>query len=511
MNSQWHEVKSGFRAAWGSIGIDGSLWAIGPDHRTFRWDVASYSWVVGPGSTLKSIHVHSALRILSTSINNELFLWDGVRWTLQPGKCAYGQIDASKIYCDWSSTHVLPSGEAKSDQAVAAGEALWAITLDGAPVRGLNGVAGTLSPDRKYVQISGRSYDEAVAVCANDKIWHFAHGKWQEFQNGAQAVWASIGIDGTVYVVSRNGLLFVWDSTAGNFVFVPSSNVKYVHVYSALRVVVTSKSRDVAVWSGSNWSSQSKQCDRAQIDATDIYCDASATHNLPTASDASVWAVTLSGQLVRSLNNKKDHLTTTFVPVQVSGRSFDEAVAVDDKDQIWHFDGKAWSQYDLAARAKYAAIGQDGTVWIIDKKYWKYYYWNSTSGSFVYAGAYDGATISVFNRDKVLLTNSKQDSFVPSSTYYWYNVNGNKCESASLDALRYYCDSAATHVMPSGVPQSTVTPSLATPVAKGISPFVSTPAPPLVSTPAPPLVSTPASVLTTGSIAGELRANRLTL
>lgn len=322
LNGLWQEYLYGrsdvhSQSIWASIGTDGSVWTVNAEGLVYNWDGPRNTWIGFPLRNVKTVHVHSVLRVVATQKSGDMFLRVGNDWPQQPGKCVSAHVDASKIYCDWSATHVLPSGDVPSDKPVTSTGAVWAITLDGSPVRSLGGLTGVLSTDRKLVQLSGRTYDEAVAVSDNDEIIHFANSKWSELQPGARAVWASIGTDGAIYAVNRFGQVYAWDATAKSFVIVLGGNIKYVHVHTAQRVVITSNDKVVLLGNGTKWVEQPGRCANAHVDASDIYCDAGATHVLPGGDDTAVWAISLSGQLVRSANGRKDYLNTSFQAVQV--------------------------------------------------------------------------------------------------------------------------------------------------------------------------------------------------
>lgn len=137
-------------------------------------------------------------------------------------------------------------------------------------------------------------------------------------------------------------------------------------------------------------------------------------------------------------------------------------------------------------------------MWIINRQTGRYQYWSSASGSFEYGFAYDGKNINVFDQSNVVLTNNQNEAWIPRNTpaTSWKPVSGMKCERVSLDALRFYCDSAATHVLPSGAANTLVTPSIGSSGA-----FVSPVAP------TPPASTTQSSggiiLATTSSIAGK--------
>lgn len=191
--------------------------------------------------------------------------------------------------------------------------AVWGLSNVGRPVRSLHGTDETL--DGNYVQITGRYYNEAVAINAQDEIWHYYNGQWQKLPGAA--VWASIGIDGNFWVVNRAGLIYGWDAGGNDFIQKEGSGFKSVNVHSASRIIATNTQNKVFLRVGRDWVQQAGDCSSGHIDATEIYCDASATHILPGTAGNAVWALTLNNSVVRSWDGGREYVGTPFVPVQV--------------------------------------------------------------------------------------------------------------------------------------------------------------------------------------------------
>lgn len=209
---------------------------------------------------------------------------------------------------------LLLSSHVVVDAADCADSAIWALTNLGQPVRSLDGVDETL--DGNYVQITGRYYNEAVAIDAQDGLWRFFNGQWSRLAGAA--VWASIGVDGSIWVVNRPGFVYSWDTARNEFIEVSRSNAKFISVHSATRVAITDTKNSVSLWIGGKWVLQSGSCEHGQIDATEVYCGSKTSHILPGTAGNAVWAVTLSGRIVRSWDGGRDYVAVPFVPAQVS-------------------------------------------------------------------------------------------------------------------------------------------------------------------------------------------------
>lgn len=153
--------------------------------------------------------------------------------------------------------------------------------------------------------------------------------------------------------------------------------------------------------------------------------------NVGAAFDGSVWIVTRSGGVRRGRNSLWQNVEGSLV--QVAGRSYYEALGVNSQGDIFHFIEEKWRK--LPGSAKWAGIGVDGAMWVINAEQ-QIFHWNHDTSNWT---KIDGAAVNidVYSSSRIVVTNKNDEIFTWTGTA-WKKEDG-KCIQASITMSSIFC------------------------------------------------------------------------
>jgi len=111
-----------------------------------------------------------------------------------------------------------------------------------------------------HIHVTAKSKDTALTTDV-DNIYKITDSgmHWMDltpdrvYYDTGMTKWVSIGVDGDVWGIDKDGLVFRKNSTTKNWDPQPIINAENLDVQSADKVVVTSKCCKVYVWNGRSW------------------------------------------------------------------------------------------------------------------------------------------------------------------------------------------------------------------------------------------------------------------
>jgi hypothetical protein len=103
----------------------------------------------------------------------------------------------------------------------------------------------------KLSQISACDANTAVGVNSAQEIYKIEHGNVHKLPGAA--TWASIGVDGAIWVVNSGGSIYSWDEGSSNWQARPGAAVQ-ISVGSRQQIYVATSGHDIFRWTGSDWT-----------------------------------------------------------------------------------------------------------------------------------------------------------------------------------------------------------------------------------------------------------------
>ncbi|XP_055333856.1 tectonin-2-like [Paramacrobiotus metropolitanus] len=157
-------------------------------------------------------------------------------------------------------------------------------------------------------------------------------------------------------------------------------------------------------------------------------------HHVGASFDESAWIVLGNSWKVQ---RGRGGLWTTVEDApklrQIAGRSYYEAIGVDNNEDIYHFIEEKWRK--LPGKAVYAAIGIDGAIWVINREQsifhwdWARNDWDVVEGKAV--------NVDVYNTHRVIVSNKDHDMFTWTGSN-WKKEDA-KCVQASITSNNIFC------------------------------------------------------------------------
>jgi GH43 family beta-xylosidase len=166
-----------------SVGADGTVIAVAPDNRVWRYTGSgSLPWTEITGGLLTRVAVRSANDLWGRATNGTIWRYNGSSWSNIAGNgtdIAAGA-DGSVWRTDPIGTYAWTGGTSTTDPNVN-----WTLVSGSSP----SGAA-------LVNQVSGKSPTDIWGVDSSTRIWHYNGTAWKQVAGGL--IWVSEGADGTV-------------------------------------------------------------------------------------------------------------------------------------------------------------------------------------------------------------------------------------------------------------------------------------------------------------------------
>jgi hypothetical protein len=131
-------------------------------------------------------------------------------------------------------------------------------------------------------QVDAKSNVIAVGVNGGGVVYNWSGGDWRQITNNNGTAWASIGADGTIYTIAKDGGIYRYLGSPNQFVRIPGALVQ-ISVGDANNIWGVTSGDVVFKWNGNDWQ-------RIPGGLTRVAVSAGGTRVVGVSRDGRIWA-----------------------------------------------------------------------------------------------------------------------------------------------------------------------------------------------------------------------------